>query len=129
MQFSLFVLDIKRCGVRSMGTFASVRTYLLIFRVDPISIELVAPEWAAFIVCLVIALTVMAVAPVGTRLAYRSGWDRGFAGGVSSTAPCKFAMGVLVMGFTAPWAYWCPFGAVFIRMAPPPARPAKWGTN
>jgi hypothetical protein len=114
MQFSLFVLDIKRCGVRLMGTFASAIMYLFIFHVDPILIESVVPERAAFIVCLVITLTVRAVAPVGTRLAFRSGWDRGFAGGVTLAAPCKFAMGVLVMGFAAPWAYWCLFGAMFI---------------
>jgi hypothetical protein len=38
-------------------------------------------------------------------------------------------VGVLVVGFATLWAYWCPFGAVLIGMAPPPAFPAKWGTN
>jgi hypothetical protein len=62
-------------------------------------------------------------------MAFRSGWDRGFARGVTSATPCKFAVGILIMGFAALGAYWCPFGAVFIGVAPPPALPAKWGTN
>jgi hypothetical protein len=128
-QFSLFVLDIKRCNIRPMGTFMFVRTYLLIFRIDPISIESVAPEWASLVVCLMITLAIRAVAPVGTYMAFRSRWDREFAVGVTSAAPCKFVVGILEMGFAAPWAHWCPFRAVFIRVAPPPALLAKWGTN
>jgi hypothetical protein len=128
-QFSLFVLDIKGCDVRPMGTFVSARTYLLIFRIDPISIESVAPEWAAFVICLVITLAIRAVAPVGACVVFRSGWDRGFAIGVTSAAPCKFVVGVLEMGFATSWAHWCPFGAVLIGMALPPTLLAKWGTN
>jgi hypothetical protein len=37
-------------------------------------------------------------------------------------------MGVLEMGFATLWAYWCLFGAVFIRVAPLLALPAKWGS-
>jgi hypothetical protein len=66
---------------------------------------------------------------VGAWMAFRSGWDRGFAVGVTSAAPCKFTVGVLVMGFAALWAHWCPFRAVLIGMAPPPTLPAKWGAN
>jgi hypothetical protein len=91
-------------------------------------IELVAPEQAVFIVCLMITLTIRAVAPVGTRVAFRSGWDRGFAIGVILVALCKFAVGVLEVGLATLWAYWCPLGAMFIRVTPLPALPAKWGT-
>jgi hypothetical protein len=102
--------------------------YLLIFCIDPIAIESVVPEQAVFIVCLVIALTVRAVAPVRAHVAFRSRWDRGFAIGVTLATPCKFMMGILEMGFTTLWAYWCPLGAMFIRVTPLPALPAKWGS-
>jgi hypothetical protein len=127
-QFSLFVLDIKGSDISLMGTSASARMYLLIFHIDPITIELVVPEQAALIVCLVIALTVGAVTPVGTSVALRGWWNRRFAVGVTSATSCKFMVGVLEMGFAALWAYWSPLGAVFIRVAPLPALPAKWGS-
>jgi hypothetical protein len=106
----------------------SVRTYLFIFSIDPIAIESVVPEWASFIIYLVIVLTVRAVTPVGARMALRGGWDRWLAVGVTSAASCKFVMSVLKVGFAALWAYWCPLRAVFIRVAPLPALPAKWGS-
>jgi hypothetical protein len=112
-----------------MSTFASVRAYLFIFCVNPIMIESVSPEGAAFVIHHVIALAVGAVHPVGAGLTLRSRWDRWFAVGVSLAATCKFAMSVPKMGFAAPGAYWCLFGAVFVRVTPLPALPAKWGSN
>jgi hypothetical protein len=37
-------------------------------------------------------------------------------------------VGILEMGFTALGAYRYLFGAVFVRMFPLPALPAKWGS-
>jgi hypothetical protein len=125
----LFVLDIERSDVGSMSTFASAIAYLFIFCVNPITIELVSPEGAAFVICHVIALTIQAVHPVGAGLTLRSGWDRWFAVGVPSAAACKFTMGIPKMGFTTLGAYGCLFGAVFVRMTPLPALPAKWGSD
>jgi hypothetical protein len=111
-----------------MSTFTSVRAYLFIFSIDPITIELIAPEWAAFVICHVIALTVRAVHPVRAGLALRDGWDRWLAIGVSSAASCKLMVGIPKVGFAASGAYGCLFGAVFIRVTPLPALPAKWSS-
>jgi hypothetical protein len=112
-----------------MSTFASVRAYLFVFCVDPIMIELVSLEGAAFVICHMITLAIGAVHPVGASLTLRSRWDRWLAIGVSSAATCKLTMGVPEVGFTALGAYGCLFGAVFVRMTPLPALPAKWDSN
>jgi hypothetical protein len=111
-----------------MSTFASARAYLFIFSINPIAIELIAPEGAAFVFCHVITLTIRAMHPVGAVLALRGRWDRRLAIGVSSVASCKLTVGVFEMGFTALGAYRCLLKAVFIRVSPLPALPAKWGT-
>jgi hypothetical protein len=111
-----------------MSTFMSVRVYLFVFSIDPIAIESVAPEWASFVICLVIALTVRAVTPVRAGLALRGGWDRWLAIRVTLAVACKFVMGILKVEFAALGAYWCPLGTVFIGVAPLPALPAKWGS-
>jgi hypothetical protein len=112
-----------------MSTFASVGAYLFIFSINPIAIESIAPEWAAFVICYVVALTVRAVHPVRAILALRGGGYRWLASGITSAAACKLMVGVLEMGFATLGAYRCLFGAVFVRMTPLPALPAKWGSN
>jgi hypothetical protein len=102
--------------------------YLFIFSIDPIMIESIVPEGAAFVFCHVIALAIRAVHPVGAALALRGGWNRRLAIGVSSAASCKLMVGVLEMGLTTSGAYRCLIRAVFVRVTPLPALPAKWGS-
>jgi hypothetical protein len=111
-----------------MSTFVSARVYLFIFSIDPIMIELIAPEQATFVICHMIALTVRAVHPVRAVLALRGGRYRWLAIGVTLAASCKLMVGVLEMGFTAPGTYRYLLRAVFIGMSPLPALPAKWGS-
>jgi hypothetical protein len=112
-----------------MGTLMSVMTYLFVFSIDPIMIELIAPEGAAFVICPVITLAIRAVHPVGAVLALRGRRNRWLAIGVTSAAACKLAMGILVMGFAILGAYRCLLGAVLIGMSPLPAFPAKWSPD
>jgi hypothetical protein len=103
-----------------------VRAYLFIFCIDPIMIELIVPEGAAFVIYPMIALAVRAVHPVRAVLALRGGRNRWLASGITLAAACKLTMGILVMGFTTTRVCGCLFWAVFVGMSPLPALPAKW---
>jgi hypothetical protein len=100
--------------------------YLFIFCIDPITIELIVPEWAALVIYRMIALTVRAVHPVKAVWALRGRRNRWLAIGITLAAACKLTVSILEMGFTTLGAYECLFGVVFIRVFPLPALPAKW---
>jgi hypothetical protein len=109
-----------------MSIFASARAYLFIFSINPIAIESIVPEWAVFVICYVITLTIRAMHPVRAVLALGGGWDRWLVVGITSAASCKLMVGILKVGLATPWAYGCLFGVMFVGMSLLPVFPAKW---